>query len=141
VPYGMNTWGDLFTLRQLATLNTLSDLARQASGLPDSTNRRPPPNTPEADNTSRHPAIAVYLSFAVSRMADRHSTLCRWDPNPSGYAPKIANTFGSQYTISTDPPYYDNIGYADLSDYFYVWLRRSLRSLTQTCSQRGSPEE
>ncbi|MFZ5619326.1 MAG: DUF1156 domain-containing protein [Pseudomonadota bacterium] len=29
-------------------------------------------------------------------------------------------------TISTDPPYYDNIGYADLSDFFYVWLRRSL---------------
>lgn len=29
--------------------------------------------------------------------------------------------------ISTDPPYYDNIGYADLSDYFYIWLRRSLR--------------
>lgn len=30
--------------------------------------------------------------------------------------------------ISTDPPYYDNIGYADLSDYFYVWLRQSLRN-------------
>lgn len=29
--------------------------------------------------------------------------------------------------FSTDPPYYDNIGYADLSDFFYVWLRRSLR--------------
>ena len=29
--------------------------------------------------------------------------------------------------VSTDPPYYDNIGYADLSDYFYVWLRRSLK--------------
>jgi putative DNA methylase len=28
--------------------------------------------------------------------------------------------------ISTDPPYYNNIGYADLSDYFYVWLKRSL---------------
>ena len=28
--------------------------------------------------------------------------------------------------ICTDPPYYDNIGYADLSDFFYVWLRRSL---------------
>jgi putative DNA methylase len=28
--------------------------------------------------------------------------------------------------ISTDPPYYDNIGYAYLSDFFYVWLRRSL---------------
>lgn len=31
--------------------------------------------------------------------------------------------------VSTDPPYYDNIGYADLSDFFYVWLRRSLRPL------------
>lgn len=31
--------------------------------------------------------------------------------------------------ISTDPPYYDNIGYADLSDFFYVWLRRSLRPI------------
>ena len=31
--------------------------------------------------------------------------------------------------ISTDPPYYDNIGYSDLSDYFYVWLRRSLRGV------------
>lgn len=33
------------------------------------------------------------------------------------------------YLISTDPPYYDNIGYSDLSDYFYVWLRRTLRSV------------
>jgi putative DNA methylase len=31
--------------------------------------------------------------------------------------------------ISTDPPYYDNIGYADLSDFFYVWLRRSLKDV------------
>ncbi|TCS97627.1 putative DNA methylase [Tepidimonas ignava] len=31
--------------------------------------------------------------------------------------------------ISTDPPYYDNIGYADLSDFFYVWLRRVLRPI------------
>jgi putative DNA methylase len=33
-----------------------------------------------------------------------------------------------QVVVSTDPPYYDNIGYADLSDSFYVWLQRSLRS-------------
>lgn len=33
------------------------------------------------------------------------------------------------YVINTDPPYYDNIGYADLSDYFYVWLRRALRDI------------
>ena len=31
--------------------------------------------------------------------------------------------------VSTDPPYYDNIGYADLSDFFYVWLRRTVRSI------------
>ena len=31
--------------------------------------------------------------------------------------------------VSTDPPYYDNISYADLSDFFYVWLRRSARSI------------
>ena len=31
--------------------------------------------------------------------------------------------------VSTDPPYYDNVGYADLSDFFYVWLRRSLRTV------------
>jgi len=31
--------------------------------------------------------------------------------------------------ISTDPPYYDNIGYADLSDFFYIWLRHSLKSI------------
>lgn len=31
--------------------------------------------------------------------------------------------------LSTDPPYYDNVGYADLSDFFYVWLRRNLRDI------------
>lgn len=31
--------------------------------------------------------------------------------------------------VSTDPPYYDNIGYADLSDYFYIWMRRNLREV------------
>lgn len=33
----------------------------------------------------------------------------------------------SDVVVSTDPPYYDNIGYSDLSDYFYVWLRRMLK--------------
>ena len=31
--------------------------------------------------------------------------------------------------VSTDPPYYDNIGYADLSDFFYVWMRKSLHDV------------
>jgi putative DNA methylase len=37
--------------------------------------------------------------------------------------------FGSQLLIATDPPYYDNVPYADLSDFFYVWLRRTLRDV------------
>jgi putative DNA methylase len=42
------------------------------------------------------------------------------------------NQSSSGKIISTDPPYYDNIAYADLSDYFYVWLRRSQRSIFPT---------
>lgn len=38
-------------------------------------------------------------------------------------------TISKDKVISTDPPYYDNIGYADLSDFFYVWLRKSLRPI------------
>ena len=39
----------------------------------------------------------------------------------------LSQTISNARVISTDPPYYDNIGYADLSDFFYVWLRRSLK--------------
>jgi putative DNA methylase len=53
--------------------------------------------------------------------------------NIKGYSTQhnAQKTFNNPYllckVISTDPPYYDNIGYADLSDYFYVWLRQTLR--------------
>jgi putative DNA methylase len=40
-----------------------------------------------------------------------------------------SNRWTKKIMISTDPPYYDNIGYADLSDFFYVWLRRALRDI------------
>jgi putative DNA methylase len=54
------------------------------------------------------------------------------DPQVSGHsiqqdAARQVNSSGK--VLSTDPPYYDNIGYADLSDFFYVWLRRSLRDV------------
>ncbi|WP_416208440.1 DUF1156 domain-containing protein, partial [Chloroflexus sp.] len=42
-------------------------------------------------------------------------------------ADAATQTISTDNIISTDPPYYDNIGYADLSDFFYVWLRRALR--------------
>jgi putative DNA methylase len=38
-------------------------------------------------------------------------------------------SFPDNPIVSTDPPYYDNIGYADLSDFFYIWLRRSLAGI------------
>ena len=42
----------------------------------------------------------------------------------------------SDVIVVTDPPYYDNIGYADLSDFFYVWLRRSIGVTFQHSSTR-----
>ena len=54
----------------------------------------------------------------------------------SGRVPGYAVTADAQSqsvsvnkVISSDPPYYDNIGYADLSDFFYVWLRKSLKPI------------
>ena len=51
--------------------------------------------------------------------------------NSAGEAKQV-NAMSRGYTdlvIATDPPYYDNIGYSDLSDFFYVWLRKSLRTI------------
>ncbi|OGQ97429.1 MAG: hypothetical protein A2521_08570 [Deltaproteobacteria bacterium RIFOXYD12_FULL_57_12] len=54
-------------------------------------------------------------------------------PSAKGFATQhdaqTASDGGKSFVFSTDPPYYDNIGYADLSDFFYVWLRRSLRQV------------
>ena len=49
---------------------------------------------------------------------------------PYGYAKQFdaqSDNGMHDIAISTDPPYYDNIGYADLSDYFYIWMRQSLK--------------
>lgn len=44
-------------------------------------------------------------------------------------------THTNRFVISTDPPYYDNVPYADLSDFFYIWLRHSLTGIAdQVCS-------
>ncbi len=57
------------------------------------------------------------------------------DELPNGAAAHVAQADAQGQSISdgklvsTDPPYYDNIGYADLSDFFYVWLRRSLKPI------------
>ncbi|MGB5234534.1 MAG: hypothetical protein WBN85_05075, partial [Candidatus Macondimonas sp.] len=45
------------------------------------------------------------------------------------HADAQSQSISASKVISTDPPYYDNIGYADLSDFFYVWLRKSLKPI------------
>lgn len=56
----------------------------------------------------------------------------RFSPGNGGYALQAdaqTQSLSKDRVVSTDPPYYDNIGYADLSDFFYVWLRRTLKSV------------
>ncbi len=51
---------------------------------------------------------------------------------PDGHSSQLdarLQSISANKVVSTDPPYYDNICYADLSDFFYVWLRRSLKSI------------
>lgn len=45
----------------------------------------------------------------------------------AGQGDAQSQSISADKLVSTDPPYYDNIGYADLSDFFYVWLRRTLK--------------
>ena len=49
------------------------------------------------------------------------------DDGSASMADVQTGSWSERRIISTDPPYYDNIGYADLSDFFYVWMRQSLR--------------
>jgi putative DNA methylase len=201
--YGLTRWADLFNPRQLVALTTFSDLVQDAqervkrdalsAGLPDDTHSLEAGGTGAAAYAD---AVAIYLGFLVSKLADKGSTICTWDVGPtssrtaSGRSARVATvrvTFARQAlpmtwdfaevnffsdsvgsletvlrtltvsleylpinakpgvcqqvdvtadaasfagsVISTDPPYYDNVPFADLSDFFYVWLRRSLKPI------------
>ena len=66
---------------------------------------------------------------AFSRMFQRSSN------QDSGHVYQLdaqSQSLSNGRVVSTDPPYYDNIGYADLSDFFYVWMRRSLQDAFPT---------
>ncbi|GKG92113.1 hypothetical protein CE91St38_01210 [Desulfovibrionaceae bacterium] len=190
VPYGLSTWGDLFTPRQLVALTTFSDLVGEAiakcradaikAGLPDDCKGL---DAGGLGAQAYAEAVGVYLSLNVSRLTDAHSVLTTWTSQrdtlrntfarqalPMTWDYAEANPFsdssgnwlsgnewiakcllllpaegnghvlqgdaqGSSLSlkkiISTDPPYYDNVGYADLSDYFYVWLRKSIGNTFQ----------
>jgi len=59
--------------------------------------------------------------------------LMTYEKSPIGHVKQldatVTDNLPADFIVSTDPPYYDNIGYADLSDFFYVWLRRSLNRI------------
>ncbi len=184
--YGMTTWDKLFTPRQLVTLTTFSDLVQEArekvmqdalaAGMSDDSIGL---NDGGKGTQAYADAVAVYLAFAISKVANIGSSIASWMSDRGAFretfarqaipmvwdfaeANPFADAGGSLGTalkkgamaidsfpadihgqafqadaasqglssakiVSTDPPYYDNIGYADLSDFFYVWLRRSMK--------------
>ncbi len=101
-------------------------------------------------NTFARQAIPMIWDYCetnpFSHSSGNWSHCCRWISKVVAAVPSTAGTEVTQddatvrqeYTVKeptafcTDPPYYDNIGYADLSDYFYVWLRRSLKDVWPT---------
>ncbi len=122
--YGMRNFSDLFTPRQLVALTTFSDLVQEAreKALADAQQVGIPIDGISLNDSGNKAnayaeAVATYLAIAVDRLADRNSTICSWD---TGYV-KVRNTFARQAIpmiwgvthpfISTDPPYYDNIGF------------------------------
>ncbi len=201
LPYGMNSFRDLFTLRQLHTLGTFAELVQEiqerakkdalTAGMKDDQ------VSLEKDGrgaTAYSDAIAVYLALAVSKESVFLNTQSRWRSGESKSAPAFGrqaipmvwdyaeiNPFagaGGDFTgivdgiaksvlsgvptvagksfqqdattqsislgkvVSTDPPYYDNVPYADLSDFFYVWLRRILQpTLPILFDKAATPKE
>src|SRR5205085_5524320 len=73
--------------------------------------------------------IAASLASAIGRVSDVLERLPLTGIGFASVADAASQTLSADKVVSTDPPYYDNIGYADLSDFFYVWLRRSLKPI------------
>ena len=95
-------------------------------------------------NTFGRQAIPMTWDFAetnpLSTSSGNFTAMLDWVRKCINQMPVADGSYASQENaqdqavsinklVSTDPPYYDNVGYADLSDYFYIWLRQSLRSV------------
>jgi putative DNA methylase len=187
-PYGFETYGDLFTDRQLIALTTFSntisevkELAIKDAILRGVSSDTTPLSLGGAGATAYAEAIQFYLGLAVGKASDYNSQISTWinggetlrstfgkqaipmvwdfseaniigtgtgsyqsginqivrvlgniNSNINGYASQenaSNQSLSLNKVISTDPPYYDNIQYADLSDFFYVWMRKSLRDI------------
>ena len=91
--YGFKTFGDYFTPRQLVALNTLSDLVADAHVRIKNDVISASPNTDgEANAKDYSDAVAVYLAFAVDKVADRNSSIATW----ATLRESPRNTFGRQ---------------------------------------------
>lgn len=172
--YAIETWGDLFNPRQQLALLVFADAVRRAHAqmLAD----QAPPEFAQG--------VATYLGLALSRFANRLSTLAYWfipgekiqptfvrqalamvwdyvEMNPfntssggwgtnlfdaenviqhlsfEGLSGQVTHASATRLpypdgyfdAVLTDPPYYDNVPYSYLSDFFYVWLKRTLGPL------------
>jgi putative DNA methylase len=73
-------------------------------------------------------AVGPWFS-AVESIVNAAENLAPTTPGFVSQADAQTQSISKDKVVSTDPPYYDNIGYADLSDFFYVWLRRTLRPI------------
>src|SRR5262249_44739049 len=96
-PYGLTTFGDLFTDRQLASLSTFSDLVSQAMTRARAdavVARLPDDGKPLRDGgtgaTAYAEAVGVYLGFALDRMVDYNSTIATWRPKDSAMRSSLA---------------------------------------------------
>jgi len=178
-PYGLRSWGDLFTPRQMLCLLTFAAAVREAVGQAASLSAA----SLSADK-ERAKAVGTYLAISLDKVADLDCTLTQWKPdaelcvhafgrqalpmvwdfaeqvlysgiggswqsqvsrtlealNDTWHVPRSATlTRGSATALAwpdssfdaviTDPPYYDNVPYADISDFFYVWLKRTVGHL------------
>ncbi|MCL2823386.1 MAG: hypothetical protein FWD57_05285, partial [Polyangiaceae bacterium] len=72
-------------------------------------------------------AWSVVIDGMFRALSKTFDSVPTWFKGTAAQLYAQSQTIGADKLISTDPPYYDNIGYADLSDFFYVWLRRSLK--------------
>ncbi len=170
VIYGLENWGNIFTIRQLLSLTTLSGLVKNMQT--------------DRNDTCLEMAVKTCLALTIDRQANTLTSLSRWHLTGE----KIEGLFARQaipmvwdfveanilsdstgcfdgalnwilgvcekeailknngqvcisssishplpddscFGFFTDPPYYDSVPYADLADFFYVWLKRTISSI------------
>lgn len=88
-------------------------------------NRQAIPMTWDFAEISPFSKTASFMSI-VDTSTDAFVNLCAESRGNALQLDSVSQDISCGKVVSTDPPYYDNVGYADLSDFFYVWLRKML---------------